>query len=319
MVDPALNEALKNYHPDSLEQAEICLKYSGYIKRERDTVQKLERLENIKLAKNFNYEALLSLSNEGKEKLKKIKPASLGQASRISGVSPSDISVLMVFFRKVMRNQKLIVNTIIALFFLLGCAKVISPSGGPKDDIAPEIASSSPENYTTNFKANNIELNFNEYININNTQNIFISPFQKSPPTYKLKGKKLIIEFNEPIQEESTYSIDFGDNIVDYTEGNPISNFRYVFSTADEIDSLSLKGKVQNAKDAEPTIEAIVGLYDVINDSVVKTNPPRYVARTNKSGVFKFENLKGGSYQIFALKDQNSNFYMISRMKELLS
>ena len=78
------------------EQAEIEIKYAGYIEKEKRTADKLKRLENIKIPKSFNYDALASLSHEAKEKLNKLQPSSLAQASRISGINPSDISVLLV-------------------------------------------------------------------------------------------------------------------------------------------------------------------------------------------------------------------------------
>ncbi|MFN4122684.1 MAG: tRNA uridine-5-carboxymethylaminomethyl(34) synthesis enzyme MnmG [Flavobacteriales bacterium] len=82
---------------ESIEQAEIQLKYDGYIQKEQENADKLSRLEDIKLRDDFDYRALNSLSAEAKEKLSKIRPSTLGQASRISGISPSDISVLMVY------------------------------------------------------------------------------------------------------------------------------------------------------------------------------------------------------------------------------
>jgi tRNA uridine 5-carboxymethylaminomethyl modification enzyme len=80
-----------------IEQAEIHLKYSGYIDKEKNNADKLNRLENVKIPSNFNYQKLQSLSFEAREKLSKIQPTSISQASRISGVSPSDISVLLVY------------------------------------------------------------------------------------------------------------------------------------------------------------------------------------------------------------------------------
>lgn len=82
---------------EAKEQAEIKLKYQGYIQREKENAQKIQRLENIKLNNNIDYHAILSLSKEARQKLSNIKPETLGQASRISGVSPADISVLMVY------------------------------------------------------------------------------------------------------------------------------------------------------------------------------------------------------------------------------
>ena len=80
-----------------LEQAEIQVKYAGYIEKEKNNADKLNRLEDIKIPENFDYSKLKSLSFEAKEKMSQIKPATVSQASRISGVSPSDISVLLVY------------------------------------------------------------------------------------------------------------------------------------------------------------------------------------------------------------------------------
>ncbi len=80
-----------------MEQAEIQVKYSGYIQKEKNNADKLHRLENVKIPDNFDYSKLKSLSYEAREKLEAIRPVTISQASRISGVSPSDISVLLVF------------------------------------------------------------------------------------------------------------------------------------------------------------------------------------------------------------------------------
>jgi tRNA uridine 5-carboxymethylaminomethyl modification enzyme len=87
---------LKNFYPEALEQASIQIKYTDYIEKEEQIVQKMSALEDLVIP-NINYDQIMALSSEGKEKLKKIKPITLGQASRISGVSPSDISILMVY------------------------------------------------------------------------------------------------------------------------------------------------------------------------------------------------------------------------------
>jgi len=87
----------QNLDKEVLEQTEIQVKYSGYIEKEKNNADKLNRLEDIKIPENFDYSKLKSLSYEAKEKMSKIKPATVSQASRISGVSPSDISVLLVY------------------------------------------------------------------------------------------------------------------------------------------------------------------------------------------------------------------------------
>jgi tRNA uridine 5-carboxymethylaminomethyl modification enzyme len=95
-ADTALDELLNNYDKETIEQAEIKIKYESYFEKELDIVEKMRRMEDKEINPEFNYQNLISLSKEAREKLMKIKPRTLGQASRISGVSPSDISVLMV-------------------------------------------------------------------------------------------------------------------------------------------------------------------------------------------------------------------------------
>src|ERR1700744_742036 len=94
---PRLGQALSDYTPEILEQAEIQVKYDVYIEKEKDLVKKMSQLEDLLIPDNFNYDRISSLSNEALQKFKKIKPRTLGQASRISGVNPSDVQILMVF------------------------------------------------------------------------------------------------------------------------------------------------------------------------------------------------------------------------------
>jgi len=87
----------RNHMPEAIEQAEIEIKYGGYLNKEKESAAKLKRLENIKIASDFEFDKLHSISTEGREKLKAIQPKTIGQASRISGVSPSDINVLLIY------------------------------------------------------------------------------------------------------------------------------------------------------------------------------------------------------------------------------
>lgn len=94
---PDVKEALAGYDKETVEQAEIQIKYDTYIEKEKGLVEKMSQLEDLVIPDNFNYEKLVSLSNEARQKFTKIKPRTLGQASRISGVNPSDVQILMVF------------------------------------------------------------------------------------------------------------------------------------------------------------------------------------------------------------------------------
>jgi len=94
---PSLKNTLQGFNKDTIEQAEIQLKYATYIEKEKELVAKMSQLEDLVIPDNFDYEKLVSLGTEAKQKFKKIKPRTLGQASRISGVNPSDVQILMVF------------------------------------------------------------------------------------------------------------------------------------------------------------------------------------------------------------------------------
>ncbi|SEJ73225.1 tRNA uridine 5-carboxymethylaminomethyl modification enzyme [Dyadobacter koreensis] len=96
-ASPVISSLLEKYGEDTIKQAEIHVKYDSYIEKEKLLVEKMNRLEDLNIIENFNYDVVTSLSFEGREKLKRTRPSTIGQASRISGVSPSDISVLMLF------------------------------------------------------------------------------------------------------------------------------------------------------------------------------------------------------------------------------
>ena len=96
---PGVSEYIGEHdlNEEMLEQTEIQIKYSGYINKEKNNADKLHRLEDVKIPKNFDYSGIKSMSYEAREKLNKIQPVTVSQASRISGVSPSDVSVLLVY------------------------------------------------------------------------------------------------------------------------------------------------------------------------------------------------------------------------------
>ena len=141
--------------------------------------------------------------------------------------------------------------SIISLLILLGCANRGTPTGGEIDTEPPVILKSSPENFTTNFSAEEIEIIFNEYIRLNNTQKeLIISPPIEPQPLIMPMGsasKVLTISEFDSLQKNTTYSFHFGESIEDNNERNPLINFRYVFSTGEYIDSLKIKGSVKDA------------------------------------------------------------------------
>lgn len=94
---PRLEEALRPYNKETIEQAAIQIKYDVYIEKEKELVNRMSQLEDLEIPETFDYKRIASLGNEAREKLSKGKPRTLGQASRISGINPSDIQILMVF------------------------------------------------------------------------------------------------------------------------------------------------------------------------------------------------------------------------------
>jgi tRNA uridine 5-carboxymethylaminomethyl modification enzyme len=96
----SINETLSKYPDEILEQVEISTKYDSYIEREQKLAEKIGSLEDFKIFADFDYDKVKALSHEAREKLKKIRPATIGQMSRISGVSPADVSVLTVYLGK---------------------------------------------------------------------------------------------------------------------------------------------------------------------------------------------------------------------------
>ncbi|MDI1303283.1 MAG: Ig-like domain-containing protein [bacterium] len=205
----------------------------------------------------------------------------------------------------------------ISLFLLLlmiGCAKRGSITGGLKDTIAPVLKMSFPKNFNTNFKGNEIKLVFDENIKLKNlNKQLIISPPMKNEPLIlpTTASKFITIKIKDTLQPNTTYSFNFGQSIADNNEGNPFNQFKYVFSTGDYIDSLSIGGTVKDAyeKDVESFVSVMLyEVNDTFKDSIVYKENPRYVTNTLDSlKTFRLENLKAGKYLLVAMKDYNSN------------
>lgn len=197
---------------------------------------------------------------------------------------------------------------------LWACASQGRLSGGEEDTSPPKVQTDkSTPNYQTNFYPDKIQLEFDEFITLNNAlKEIAISPPLRQIPQFSSRGKTLEIKFpeDEELKSDATYTINFGSAIKDLREGNVLENFTYVFSTGDKLDSLSISGKVVDAFSKEPIENAVVMLYDVLSDSIIYQERPFYFAKTSSQGSFKINNIKNDTFQVFALKDQNLNFIL---------
>jgi uncharacterized protein (DUF2141 family) len=200
------------------------------------------------------------------------------------------------------------------LLILASCAKRGNITGGAKDTIAPVLTASFPKNFSAEFKGNTVKLTFNEFIKLKDLKKqLIISPPMKNEPLILpvTPSKIITIKINDTLQDDTTYSFNFGQSMADNNEGNPLNQFKYIFSTGKTIDSLAIGGRVKDAyfKDVESFVSVM--LYDVnknYNDSIVYKQMPRYVTNTLDSlKTFRLENLKAGKYLLVAMKDYNSN------------
>jgi hypothetical protein len=195
------------------------------------------------------------------------------------------------------------------LFLLISsCATVQQPTGGPKDETPPKILSIVPENLTRNFDKREITIEFDEFIKLKNeSTEISISPDMEVAPIYKVNRKSLLITLPDSLEKNTTYSINFGNAVVDYNEGNELKNFSYVFSTGPKIDSLSISGSVSNALTLEKEKDVTVLLIPTRQDSIFRKKKANIFTKTDSSGNFTLKNLHEDAYRIYALKETNKD------------
>jgi hypothetical protein len=227
---------------------------------------------------------------------------------------------------KILKNIKVLKRIFVAIgsvvFLLLlfpRCAKVVSPTGGPKDTLPPVLINSIPKINSTNFNGDKIVLEFDEYIKPKELQQkLLVSPPLKNRPIPQLKGKKLVLELLDTLKPNATYTFYFSDAIRDNNEDNPINNFVFSFSTGNEIDTLVLKGTITDAFTNKPVENALVMLYDKALDTLPYTTLPLHIAKTDKDGKFTAVNLKPTSYKVVAITDKNSD-YLYNQGKEFIA
>lgn len=193
---------------------------------------------------------------------------------------------------------------------LLSCAQTGSLSGGPQDLTPPRLIKSDPDTFQTNFASSRIKLTFDEFIELENPrQNVLITPVLADAPLIQESGKNLLIKnIDDSLWPNTTYVIEFNEAIQDITEHNPALGFRYVFSTGNYVDSLSVRGFVHDAYTLDPVENAFIFMYETHDDSVPYLETPRYIGRTNKLGSFHVKNMKAGKYKAFFCTDENGNF-----------
>ncbi|MGZ3751436.1 MAG: Ig-like domain-containing protein [Mucilaginibacter sp.] len=194
--------------------------------------------------------------------------------------------------------------------YIFSCASMQKPAGGPRDRTPPKLVKATPPDMTRNFTAKQIRLEFDEFFALKNqAQEISVSPAsEKKPPTFKTSKKTIVVDFQDSLQKNTTYVINFGKSIADVNEGNILNNFTYVFSTGPHIDSLSVSGTLQNSLTGEKVKDATVMLLTPKQDtSIFGKKRPTVFATTDSAGNFSLNNLHAGDYYIYGLKETAPN------------
>ena len=194
-------------------------------------------------------------------------------------------------------------------FIFLSCARMGSPDGGWYDDDPPKVIGADPEDKGTNVRSKKVTIYFDEYIKLEDATNkVIVSPPQLEMPEIKAAGKKIVVELQDTLKENTTYTIDFSDAISDNNESNPMGNFTYSFSTGERIDTFEVSGYVLDASNLEPIKGIQVGLYDDLADSAFKTKPMLRVSRTDSRGHFVVKGIAPGTYRVYALQEADGDF-----------
>lgn len=193
---------------------------------------------------------------------------------------------------------------LVIILFSYGCASMRSPEGGPRDTTPPKVLKVEPADLSTNFKSEKITFTFDEYFNLRDEFKEFsISPEQEKPPLLKKDKKKLEVVFQDSLEKNTTYTLNFGKSVVDVNESNVLKNLTYAFSTGPFLDSLSISGKITNSLTGKPELDAVVLILPLERDSLFGKKRASIYTTTDSAGLYRLKNLKAGTYKIYALKE----------------
>lgn len=198
------------------------------------------------------------------------------------------------------------ITSLVSFFISPGCANIVPPQGGPRDTIPPVLLKVTPGDSSTRFSSKKIDFYFDEYIDVQDPQTqLLVSPLPTINPTVDSRLRDLTVRLKDSLLANTTYTIDFGNSIKDFTEGNIAKGIRYVFSTGNYIDSLEINGKVILAETGKTDSTLIAMLHTDAEDSAVFKKKPTYIARLDKEGRFSFKNLPAQTFYLYALKDES--------------
>lgn len=195
-------------------------------------------------------------------------------------------------------------------FFSHSCANTTTPpSGGPKDTIPPVITEIYPTLGQVNVPVHktNLKIEFNEYVTVKDPKSLYLSPPQEKAPKFKLKGKSVVVYFENDLDSNKTYTLDLTNAIGDNNEGNMFPGYTLVFSTGNRIDSMVVTGLVQDSNNLKPLKGATVMLYKDHSDSAVFLSRPDAAVKTDEWGFFCMRNIQDTLYRMYAVIDENNN------------
>lgn len=193
-----------------------------------------------------------------------------------------------------------------------GCAQIGSPVGGSRDSLPPRLVSVTPPNFSTNYNTKKIQLVFDEYVHLQNVQqNLLVTPVPKVLPNVDYRLRTVTIKLKDTLLPNTTYNIDLGKAIQGINENIPFSEFNYVFSTGDRIDSLTLRGNVRMAQTGAVDTTIVAMLYNDLSDTAVQTHQPKYIAKVDNQGNFTFKYLAPDTYHLYALKDETGRYFYV--------
>lgn len=200
----------------------------------------------------------------------------------------------------------------VTLIFLIvlfwGCANRVPPTGGPKDEDPPVLLKSTPENGERNVDLNTLSLTFDEFVVLKNIKDqLIITPRVDFEYDYKIKKQTITLEFEEALNDSTTYTFNFREGIVDMTEGTSAEQLVVAFSTGPLLDTLEITGQVVNLMTGKAIEKAVVGLYEENDTTDLFTYAPLYFTNTLKDGSYTFRNIKDGNYRLYAFVDNNKN------------
>jgi hypothetical protein len=219
-------------------------------------------------------------------------------------------------FRQAMSGLTMLVIVISLYLFTGSCAHISALGGGPKDTDPPQLVNSLPLHASTGFKQQEIRLEFDKEITVEDIYNrLVVTPKLGLKDgvmyTYTIHGKTLKLKFLAPLQEKTTYTLNFKDAIKDTKEGIAADNLTLTFSTGEELDAMYVTGMVKHLMTDQPALNSLVALYQVADGleadtlNILNSNPD-YFTKTDAKGVFKLDHIKQGKYRICAGQSQEN-------------